>query len=213
MTENEILEIQKQVVDVCKLVYDPEIPVNIYDLGLIYDIDVQDGGHVHIKMTLTAPSCPEGDFLMEDLRMKVEGLREVSSCEVELTFEGDRIVVARPLNMLQFAWRNRDKNHDLKTFLFHDGQKVCTRILADFTDKAVCIENYTDNLIKTAFGKNTMPTWDDFMSFLEERCVPRARAELREYLEALGLDEYDPLEIILRTHGRMAEDDQWIEVL
>ena len=87
MTENEILEIQKQVVDVCKLVYDPEIPVNIYDLGLIYDIDVKEGGHVTIKMTLTAPSCPEGDFLMEDLRMKVEGLREVSSCVVELTFE------------------------------------------------------------------------------------------------------------------------------
>lgn len=87
VTENEVLEIQKQVVDVCKLVYDPEIPVNIYDLGLVYDIDVREGGHVHIKMTLTAPSCPEGDFLMEDLRMKVEGLREVSSCEVELTFE------------------------------------------------------------------------------------------------------------------------------
>lgn len=87
MTENEVLEIQKQVVDVCKLVYDPEIPVNIYDLGLVYDIDVKEGGHVKIMMTLTAPSCPEGDFLMEDLRMKVEGLREVSSCEVELTFE------------------------------------------------------------------------------------------------------------------------------
>ena len=87
MTENEVLEIEKQVVDVCKLVYDPEIPVNIYDLGLIYGIDVEEGGHVRIKMTLTAPSCPEGDFLMEDLRMKVEGLREVSSCDVELTFE------------------------------------------------------------------------------------------------------------------------------
>lgn len=87
MTQQEILDLQKQVVDVCKLVYDPEIPVNIYDLGLIYDIDVQKNGHVHIKMTLTAPSCPEADFLMEDLRMKVEGLREVSSCEVELVFE------------------------------------------------------------------------------------------------------------------------------
>ncbi len=87
MTEKEVLAIQKEVVDVCKLVYDPEIPVNIYDLGLIYAVDVEDGGHVHIKMTLTAPSCPEGDFLMEDLRMKVEGLREVSSCEVELVFE------------------------------------------------------------------------------------------------------------------------------
>lgn len=133
--------------------------------------------------------------------------------EVELSFEDDRIVIARPLDMSQFAWRNFNKSHELKTFMYHDGREVCTRIFSDFTDKTVCIENYTDNLVKTAFGKNTMPTWDDFMAFLEERCVPRERAGIREYLEALGIDEYNPLEIIKRTQGRMAEDDQWIEVI
>ena len=133
--------------------------------------------------------------------------------EVELSFEDDRIVIARPLDMSKFAWRNFNMDHELKTFMYHDGREVCTRIFADFTDKTVCIENYTDNLVKTAFGKNTMPTWDDFMAFLEERCVPRERAGIREYLEALGLDEYDPLEIVMRTQGRMAEDDQWIEVI
>ena len=133
--------------------------------------------------------------------------------EVELTFDDDRIIVARPLDMSQFAWRNLNKGHELKTFLYHDGCEIYTRILADFTDKTVCVENYTDNLIKTAFGNNTMPTWDDFMEFLEERCVPRERTGIFEYLEALGLDEYNPLEIIKRTQGRMAEDDQWIEVL
>jgi metal-sulfur cluster biosynthetic enzyme len=81
MDENQVLEIQKQVVDVLKYVYDPEIPVNVYDLGLIYGI------HVKIRMTLTAPSCPAGDFLMEDIRIKVEGLAEVSTCEVEVVFE------------------------------------------------------------------------------------------------------------------------------
>lgn len=133
--------------------------------------------------------------------------------EVELTFEGDRIIVARQLDMSQFARRNFNKSHELKTFMYHDGREVCTRIFADFTDKTVCIENYTDNLVKTAFGKKTMLTWDDFMAFLEERCVPRERAGICEYLEALGLGEYDPLEIVMRTQGRMAEDDQWIEVL
>ena len=133
--------------------------------------------------------------------------------EVELSFEDDRIVISRPLDMKRFAWRNVNKGHELKTFLFRDRCGVCTRIFADFTDNTVCIENYTDNLVKTAFGKNTMPTWDDFMAFLEERCVPRERAGIREYLEALGLDEYDPLEIIKRTQGRMAEDDQWIDVI
>lgn len=133
--------------------------------------------------------------------------------ELELTFDEDRIIVARPLDMTRFVRRSLDKNHDLKTFIYYDGHKVCTRIFADFTDKTVCAENHTDDPVKTAFGENTVPTWDDFTAFLEERCVPRERAGLREYLEALGIDEYDPLEIIMRTHGRMAEDDQWIEVL
>ena len=131
--------------------------------------------------------------------------------EVGLTFDGDSINNERPSDMQRFALRN--KEHDVKTFLFRNGQTLCTIILADFTEKTVCIENRTDYLVKTAFGKNILPTWDDFMEFLEERCVPRERAGIREYLEALGLDEYDPLEIVMRTHGRMAEDDQWIEVL
>ena len=131
--------------------------------------------------------------------------------DVELSFDGDTIVVARPMALSQFA--RKTKGHDVKTVLYRDGQTVCTRISADFSDKTVCMENYTDDLVKTAFGKNTMPTWEDFMAFLEERCVPRERAGIREYLEVLGLDAYDPLEIVMRTQGRMAEDDQWIEVL
>lgn len=99
MDENQVLDLQKQVVDVLKYVYDPEIPVNVYDLGLIYGIEITEAPaeeisdptagyvHVHIKMTLTAPSCPESDFLMEDIRIKVEGLREVAACDVELVFE------------------------------------------------------------------------------------------------------------------------------
>ena len=53
----------------------------------------------------------------------------------------------------------------------------------------------------------------DFQAFLEERCIPRQRAGLREYLEAIGVAEYDPLQIIRKTQGRMAEDQQWLEVL
>ena len=55
------------------------------------------------------------------------------------------------------------------------------------------------------------PDWTDFEVFLEERCVPESRSGIREYLEALGLDRYDPLEIIKKTGGRMAEDEQWIK--
>lgn len=67
--------------------YDPEIPVNIYDLGLIYKIDVQDDGNVDIDMTFTAPTCPAADFILEDVRQKVDSLEQVKSANVNLVFE------------------------------------------------------------------------------------------------------------------------------
>ena len=129
--------------------------------------------------------------------------------EVEMSFDGERIIISRPMDPARF----RNPDHEQRTFLYYDGDALCTRIFADFTDHTVYAENCTDNPVKTAFGKNALPTWDDFTAFLEERCVPRQRAGLREYLEALGLDEYDPLAIVEKTQGRMAEDNQWIEVI
>lgn len=70
-----------------KTVYDPEIPVNVYDLGLIYKIDVADDGSVNIDMTLTAPNCPAADFIMEDIRQKIESVEGVKSATVNLVFE------------------------------------------------------------------------------------------------------------------------------
>lgn len=84
--ENEFLEIEEKVVSVLKTVYDPEIPIDIYELGLVYGIEVNDK-HVSIKMTLTAPSCPAGDFIVEDVKQKVEGIEGVESCDVEIVFE------------------------------------------------------------------------------------------------------------------------------
>lgn len=70
-----------------KTVYDPEIPVNVYDLGLIYNVEVSEGGKVRIDMTLTAPGCPLADYIVEDVRMKVEAVEGVASVEVNLVFE------------------------------------------------------------------------------------------------------------------------------
>ena len=67
-------EIEEKIVAMLKTVFDPEIPVNVYDLGLIYKIDVSDSGEVNIDMTLTAPNCPAADFIMEDVRQKVESV-------------------------------------------------------------------------------------------------------------------------------------------
>lgn len=73
--------------DVLKTVYDPEIPVDIWNLGMIYKIDVKDDGAVELDMTFTAPSCPAADFILEDVRTKVESVEGVTSTNVNLVFE------------------------------------------------------------------------------------------------------------------------------
>ena len=70
-----------------KTVYDPEIPVNIYDLGLVYKIDFKDDGVLDVDMTLTAPNCPMGDYIMEDVRQKLEGIDTVKQANVNLVFD------------------------------------------------------------------------------------------------------------------------------
>ena len=87
MTQEEKNRIEEKIVDVLKTVYDPEIPVNIYDLGLIYKIDVKDDATVDIDMTFTAPTCPAADFILEDVRQKVDALDGVKSATVNLVFE------------------------------------------------------------------------------------------------------------------------------
>ena len=86
MTDDKTM-IEERIVDVLKTVYDPEIPVNIYDLGLIYKIDVDEEGNVDIDMTFTAPACPAADFILEDVRQKVDTLEGVKSANVNLVFE------------------------------------------------------------------------------------------------------------------------------
>ncbi len=84
---NEFLEIEENIVRMLKTVFDPEIPVNIYDLGLIYKIDLAEDGNLVIEMTLTAPNCPAVDFIVEDVRMKVGSVIGVNSVDVQIVFE------------------------------------------------------------------------------------------------------------------------------
>ena len=83
----EKIELEEKIVEMIKTVYDPEIPVNIYDLGLIYRIEVKEDSSVDIDMTLTAPNCPAADFMMEDVRMKVEAIEGVTAVNLNLVFE------------------------------------------------------------------------------------------------------------------------------
>ncbi|MBQ8486611.1 MAG: DUF59 domain-containing protein [Prevotella sp.] len=87
MTQQEKTQIEERIVDVLKTVYDPEIPVNIYDLGMIYKIDVKDDQTAELDMTFTAPNCPAADFILEDVRTKVESVEGIASANVNLVFE------------------------------------------------------------------------------------------------------------------------------
>ena len=87
MTTEEKLKIEERIVDVLKTVYDPEIPVDIYNLGLIYRIDLHDDGVLEVDMTLTAPNCPAADFIMEDVRKKHESIEGIKDAKVTIVFE------------------------------------------------------------------------------------------------------------------------------
>ena len=83
---NNEIELQEKIVKMLRTVFDPEIPVNVYDLGLIYKIEIE-GTTAHIDMTLTAPNCPAADFIVDDMRMKVESVEGVTSVNINIVFE------------------------------------------------------------------------------------------------------------------------------
>ncbi|MBL7110363.1 MAG: DUF59 domain-containing protein [Bacteroidales bacterium] len=85
--ELDFLQRETEIIEVLKNIYDPEIPVNIYDLGLIYEVDVDDDNNVKIRMTLTAPNCPMVDILLEEVQMKVTAVEWVKELDLKLVFD------------------------------------------------------------------------------------------------------------------------------
>ena len=81
------LAVEGKIVQVLKEVYDPEIPVNVYDLGLIYNIDLDDENNVEIRMTLTAPNCPIADDILNEVHDKVKEVNEVNEVKIDLVFD------------------------------------------------------------------------------------------------------------------------------
>lgn len=87
MTAEEKKVLEEKIVNVLKNIYDPEIPVNIYDLGLVYEYPVDDDGNVKVMMTLTAPNCPVADSLPEQVKEEISYLTGVNDVSVEITFD------------------------------------------------------------------------------------------------------------------------------
>ena len=87
MSQDNIKDLEEKIVAKLKEVYDPEIPVNIYEVGLIYEFNIKENNDVRVLMTLTSPTCPVADSMIEDVKIKVGELEEINEVEVELTFD------------------------------------------------------------------------------------------------------------------------------
>ena len=87
MEKKEKAELNDKIIRAIKTVYDPEIPVDVYELGLIYEIDVKDNKDVHVLMTLTSPSCPAAESIPNDVKNRIEMIKEINDVDVEITFD------------------------------------------------------------------------------------------------------------------------------
>ena len=87
LTPQERLALEEKTVEMLKTVFDPEIPVDIYNMGLIYNIDIDDDANLKVDMTLTAPNCPAADFIVEDARIKLESIEGIKSVDIRIVFE------------------------------------------------------------------------------------------------------------------------------
>ncbi|MDA9693314.1 iron-sulfur cluster assembly protein [Cytophagia bacterium] len=87
MDKKEKAELNDKIIRAIKTVYDPEIPVDVYELGLIYEIDIKDNKDVHVLMTLTSPSCPAAESIPSDVKNRIEMIKEINDVDVEITFD------------------------------------------------------------------------------------------------------------------------------
>lgn len=87
LTPEQKLALEEKIIEALRTVYDPEIPVDIYSLGLIYKVDIDDNADLHIDMTMTAPNCPAADFLVEDARIKLEAIEGIRNVDIQIVFE------------------------------------------------------------------------------------------------------------------------------
>ncbi len=87
MTAEKRLELEEKVIEILRTVYDPEVPVDIYSLGLVYKIDIDDDANLSIDMTMTAPNCPMADFIVDDARYKLESIEGLKSVTINIVFE------------------------------------------------------------------------------------------------------------------------------
>ena len=140
--------------------------------------------------------------VVEMLCLQEDGM---SVNDIAIRFGTSRQVIGRYLNKpLADGYTMR------MTYMFR--RQPCTTIDVNFLEQKIRIQNRTNDILHRAFGVNEQPTWEDFEIFLRDRCFPPTRGYLKEELQTLGLDSYDPLQIVEKTKGRTAEDGLWLKI-
>lgn len=140
----------------------------------------------------------------EDIQ-KMRRMRNAGTSMQELAkaFEISRQTVERYLNTAA------EDGYTMRlTYMFR--RQPCTVIDVNFLQQQIVIQNKTDDILHRAFGAKESPTWNDFELFLQERCFPRTRGNCKELVRALDLTDYDPLQIVEKTKGRLADDEMWL---
>lgn len=173
-------------------------------------------GYILMYLSIASEILPEKiyrDYDVEKILKSYDTLHTLSSNvavdEIREQFKVDQ----RNYKYIQLAKQVRENPYITMRMNYMYKEELCTTIDVDFMHKKVYVENQTDNILHRAFGVVKDPDWERFEEFLESRCFPRSRANLKEILRDIGVDSYDPLQIIEKTGGRMAEDKQWIEII
>jgi len=128
----------------------------------------------------------------------------VSMQEIADRYGTSRQIVSKYLNQIP------ENGYTMRMTLMYQN-KPCTAIDVNFLQNKIKIQNYTKDILHRAFGVKEDPTWEDFYVFLQDRCFPKTRGNVKTVLAALGLQNYDPLQIVEKTNGRTAEDDLWLK--
>ena len=139
----------------------------------------------------------------------IAAMRELRADGVPMQAIADRYGTSRQI-VSKYLNQAPDAGYTMRMTLMYQN-KPCTAIDVNFLQNKIRIQNYTKDILHSAFGVKENPTWEDFNVFLQDRCFPKTRGNIKTVLAELGLQDYDPLQIVEKTNGRTAEDDLWLK--
>jgi hypothetical protein len=139
----------------------------------------------------------------------VERMRELRADGVPMQEIANRYGTSRQI-VSKYLNQAPEDGYTMRMTLMYQN-RPCTAIDVNFLQNKIKIQNYTKDILHRAFGIKEDPTWEDFYVFLQDRCFPKTRGNVKTVLAGLGLQDYDPLQIVEKTNGRTAEDDLWLK--